>query len=245
VGTSADGSTTSTITQQIKNVAFMQNPPTNPFTVKGGFSLGGNVSITNPVGAVSVWSGGAASISGSATTANASGTTSSSSGINNDIMRNDASLSSLSGDQFFQNFFQSTKASVKSKAQTYFNNSTDTNYSSNLDGLTGQLIWIDQTSGEARVNSNITIGSPTAPVILVINGDFHLNGNATVYGVVYIAQDWNNSGGGTLTIHGTGLIEGNFSGTGTPNIIYDQSVMNQVVGTLGTVTKIPGSWQDF
>ena len=124
-------------------------------------------------------------------------------------------------------------------------NNSNTNYSSDLNGVVGQTIWIEQTGGTARINGNTTIGSATQPVILIVNGNFKAKGNTTIYGIVYVAKNWNNGGGGNLNIIGAAVVEGNFSGKGSPNITYDPTVLNRLQETQGVFVKIPGTWRDF
>ena len=96
------------------------------------------------------------------------------------------------------------------------------------------------------LNSNGTYGSPTAPVILVVNGNVHVQGTITIYGVLY-CQDgtWDNTGGGDAQIVGAAIAEGNFTATGTPNPTYDPNVLRRLRETTGQYAKVPGGWRDF
>jgi hypothetical protein len=113
-----------------------------------------------------------------------------------------------------------------------------------LGGLVGKVIYITQAPGTtATINSNVVIGSPEQPVILIVDGDFKFNGNATLYGVVYVIGDWNNTGGGNAAIYGAAIVEGDMSSTGTPELSFDTSLEN--LNNLTTLVKVPGSWRDF
>jgi Tfp pilus assembly protein PilX len=245
-GTSSDGSTTRTVSQLYSiQTALAGTGPQAGFIARNDVTLGGSVSIANPDTPYSIWSGGTVGLSGAASTGNGDGDSSNQHSKGNDIVDEDSNLASLSDAQFFDLFFTGSPDEIRNMATSYYSNTTDTNYNSDLSGKAGEIIWIDQTSGEARLNSNITIGSPTEPVILVINGDLHINGNTTIYGVVYVMNDWNNSGGGTLDITGAAIVEGNFSGTGTPNITYDAGIVGDVADNFGSYAAVPGSWRDF
>ena len=52
-------------------------------------------------------------------------------------------------------------------------------------------------------------------------------------------------GGGTATIYGSAIVEGDFNGQGTPNVVYDSDVLSNLQQNLGQYARIPGSWHDF
>ena len=244
-GTTSDTSTARTVRQLYSlQTALNDSGPAAGLISYGGINLGGNVLINNPSTQYSIWAGGNVGFTGSAGSNNGSGDVSDRNGLGNDVDANDTQLSNLTGDEFFEVFFTGDKAEIRNMATSYYSNTGNTNYSSALDGKTGQIIWIDQ-DGEAQINSNVTIGSPTEPVILIVNGDFVLNGNATVYGMVYVTQDWNNTGGGTLNVEGAVVVEGNVSGNGTPNVVYNTTIITNLASSYGSFASIPGSWRDF
>lgn len=243
-GTADGGSATRTITQQFKLMPYVASAPPAGIVSKGNVTLGGNVSIANTVTGKTIWSGGNVSLSGSAGTVGAGGVTSSRSGLNSDVIDNDAGLSSLTNDAFFSGFFGASKATTQANANVTYTNNADTNYSALLNGVTGKTIWINQTGGEARLSGNATIGSPTAPVVLIVNGPFKANGTTTIYGMVYVIGTWDNSGGGNLTVDGSIVIEGSMSATGTPDVTYLTNTVSSL-NTLGVYVKVPGSWKDF
>ncbi len=151
----------------------------------------------------------------------------------------------MTSDQFFFSFFGQSKSDVKAQATQISCDSCN----ASLGGLTGQLIWVNPASAGStpHVNSNTQIGSVTQPVILIIEGGadgFKLNGTADIFGIVYVIGDWDNSGGGNASITGAAVAEGHFDGTGTPNPIYDATILNRLNG-MGTIARIPGSWKDF
>jgi len=244
IGTSNDGTVSRTIKQQVYRNEFLSFSPPAGISAHHDVNLSGNVTVTNHATGTTIWAGDDVSLGGSAST-DANGVSSDKNQINSDVHQNDGRISSLSGDEYFYNFFKMDKATAKVNANIIYTGSTNTNYSSLLNGLTGKIIWIDHTAGgQAQLSGNSTIGIATSPVILIIDGDFKANGNTTIYGSVYVAQDWNNSGGGTLTIHGSALVEGTLSSTGTPDVTYDSDVINNTKN-LAKFVKIPGSWRDF
>jgi Tfp pilus assembly protein PilX len=246
IGTADNGNNSNVISVIAKLFPFDASTPQAGLIARGGVNLSGNVTITNTSTGTTIWSGGATALSGSASTAGTNGQVSNSGSIGADVVQNDANLSSLSGDQFFSGTFGQTKAQAQSSADVTYTNSGSTNYSSLLNGVTGQSIWINQTGGSsAQLSGNSVIGSPTKPVVLVVNGPLQANGTTTIYGIVYVIGDWDNSGGGTLTINGSAIVEGSMTGTGTPNINYTPDIFNNLTQTVGTYVKVPGSWRDF
>lgn len=244
IGRNPDGSVARNISQVYANVPFLDSKPAAGVIAKGAVSFGGNMTITNTVNGNTILSGGAVSLTGSASTNTGSGG-SDKHGLGADVSQNDAALAALSDEQFFQKFFAQDMATTKSKADSLYQASGNVNYSSQLNGKEGELIWIEHSSGEARINSNTTIGSPEKPVILIIDADLKMNGGLTIYGTVYVTRNFINSGGGNLEVYGGLMVNGDLQSTGTPNVIYDESVLNKIQETIGKYTKLPGTWIDL
>lgn len=246
VGTTDSGNVTKTITELAIRIPYLKANPPAGFITKDGVGLGGNVHIENTTTGTTIWSGGAVTLTGSADTDGGGGVTSDRNGINSDIAQNDAQLSTLSGDGFFENFFSANKSSVEEGANVKLTYNSNQNLSAILDpdSNNGKVIWVNQTGGTASFSGNATIGSPDEPVILIIDGDFKANGTTQVYGIIYVTQDWNNTGGGTLDVYGAVIVEGEYNGNGTPNVIFDENVLNNV-REMAEFARIPGSWRDF
>jgi len=204
-----------------------------------------NLGATSSAVGSNIRSVGGGSLSGAAQTLTANGVTSWSTPApahtGNDIVWNDSTLSSLSSDQFFNLFFSMTKAQVQSSADQVcsLNNSPFCNFTP----TTSQIIWVTQGASL----SNITIGSPTAPVILILNNGGNISGTTTIYGFVYYAGG-GMSMGDTSRIIGALATEGggSCSWTSQPNgstsqvggIIYNPNILN-LLG-LAKPTFFPG-----
>lgn len=243
-GFADNGDAKRTLRELVTIYPILTTPPPASMVVKGSTTLNGNIVLTNNQTNFNIWSGGAVSLTGSATTATSSGTASRGGALDTDVMSNDAGLSALSIDQFFNDFFSQTKAQVKENANLTYNNSSTTNMSAVLDGINGQSIWLSQTSGVAAFNSNISIGSLEQPVVLIVDGPVQINAVVTIYGVVYIAGTWSNSGAGTLNVVGGIIAESNLVANGILNVNYNQTVFDNL-DQVGHYAKVPGSWRDF
>lgn len=122
-----------------------------------------------------------------------------------------------------------------------------------LDATTTGIVW-------ATANCTIsgTVGSPSAPVILVVEtADFQMNANSTFYGVIFAFDP--NGNAGDITANGGakmfGVMLSNDTATmgvninGTFDLVYSGSVVNQITTSTSTqfkpMAKIPGSWADY
>lgn len=238
VGTSNDGTVSKTMKQECYRKNILSLSPPAALVALGNVDLTGNVEVSNPHD-IAIWSGGGTSIGGSTDVFGA-------------VKANDAYLAALTGAQFFNNFFNNTKEGVRGSADLLYVNNSDTNYSSShltnpngLSGVEGKIIYISQTSGTtARINSDAIIGSPEKPVILIVDGDFKLDGNATIYGAVYVTGNWYNAGGGSSLVKGAIIVQGDIATSGTPRFSFDKST-DYIQDLFVSLVKIPGTWRDF
>lgn len=245
-GRVANGKTPIQLSQLVQRKAFIANSPKAGFITLGKTSLSGNITISNYETDITIWSGGDVQLSGSATTEASAGVGSNKRVLDVDIIANDSRLSKLSPDQFFEQMMGMPRDYSKSQTDIQLTYNANQNLSHLLShsSFWGKSIWITQTKGTASLSGRSVIGSPEKPIILIIDGDFKANGTTDIYGLVYVTQNWDNSGGGTLNIYGAAIVEGDFNGTGTPNINYDQDVLDNL-NLIANFAKIPGSWSDF
>lgn len=205
-----------------------------PALVSGStVDLKGSPAIINPSVTVSssnfagstIVSAGAASLGGAATTQVSDGSgglvvSSSKNGLAADVVQN---YSGAAAAGLFNIFFNATKAQVQAGANVVINHTiTDL---TELSGHAGQTVWV---AGGINTNGgNVTVGTSSNPVILVINGDVDLGGNAslTVYGVVYVIGEIETSGGGSLTGFGQIAAEEEIDMQGSGTVNFDSSVL--------------------
>lgn len=166
------------------------------------------------------------------------------------IAEKDSEIAATEVDDFFEKFFGKTKAEFKDGADLVVSCGGGGKCNGNHLGETvksSKVIYVDLPPGVAfELNANTVVGSLAEPVILMVNGPIELRGNVEVYGVVYSASTlWDNTGGGTAKVIGAAVAEGDFKATGTPNPIYNGSVLEKLSSGLGAFVKVPGSWRDF
>lgn len=155
-----------------------------------------------------------------------------------DVVADDANLASLSGDEFFTNFFGYDPATYNSTMVT--TEIPGGMVAGSLSGLTKQIIRVD---GNAQLTSNVTIGTVAEPVVLIIDGNLFGAGTVTVNGILYVRGNW--TGAGTLNIKGGAVVEGNVTGNGNMNIIYSSTVLGKLDDDLSKAGPISGTWRDF
>ena len=259
---------------------FGGNAPRQPLVARGGVGLTGNYKIINRFNNTTIWSGNKATIGMSASAStylreqtqavsdltkaeleniatNNSYTsqpiTDRNKGSGVDTIDEDPRLSTLTPEQFFNNFFFSDRDEVKSFAQ--FTSMSDAaaattaalaDSSQNASGI----VWVD---GDATINGG-QYGLPDQPQIIIINGNFESSGNPVIYGMLYIAGQFDAAG--TPTVYGSVVVEGDPAlvptgessavGNGTVNLVYTPFTLDRAPNPFsGTTAPVTGSWRDW
>ena len=125
------------------------------------------------------------------------------------------------------------------------------------------MIWCQQqNAGDCDIASNMQVGTPDAPVFLILDGPVRMQG--VVYGFVFIRDtgttlhpETGGSGTGSCpnncilemnagaAIYGALVLQGQMKSNGTSAVIYDGSVLGTVVEEAGLVyATLPGAWTD-
>jgi Tfp pilus assembly protein PilX len=189
---------------------------------------------------------------------------SSSAGTNDDVVQNDATFP---GDMFLYVFGRS-KAAVKASAAAQGRVLPDC---STLNASSTGLYWI---TGACTIAQNSTVGSRTAPVILVFETTAEFRGGSDVWGLVasadmqrtlsnsptgpapyYYDTDYSSASPaaaalhGTFTLHGALIVEGAVTqqgAAGNYNLLYDPCVFAAMgAGTaFDQYGPVAGSWND-
>lgn len=275
-GFSDDGLASRTISQCVATLDLLKNDgPKQPLVAQGNVALTGNARIINRYTNTTIWSGDDVSIGSSSAMETyikdpAAGTLTltelldtddgnntqlvSNRNLGNglDIIDNDPSLGTLIGLDFFKNFFNvDSRAQLKAMAAA-----AGQSYTAISDAVTSPvksgLIWVE---GNQSMSGG-TIGSTTAPAIVIINGDFSIAGGATINGVLYVAGKYTISGTpqviGSNVVEGTNLATGLqatapiVSGNGTISLVFWEGIESGTTNPMvGLTTAIGGSWRDW
>ncbi len=276
VGFSDDGLAQRTISQCIGTIdVFGGNAPKQALISRGGVGLTGNYQVINRFYNTTVWSGQAVNIGASASastflrpigseessytraqledddttnnyTSQAVSDRDKGNGV--DTIASDPSLGSLTGDEFFNNFFYGDRTMMKSLAI-----SLDQSYTAgNLDSAEGKsgVVWIE---GDATMNGG-TYGAADSPVIIIINGNLRATGNPDINGILYVRGQLDAAG--TVDVLGSVVVEGDSAivpvgedpvvGHGGVDLIYSPYTLDRSANPIvGTTTPISGSWRDW
>lgn len=274
-GWSDDCTAVRTITQCVTtyNIFNSGESPQQPFVSKAGVGVFGNAKIINRYTNSSIWSGGADDVHGASygtylrpsgkekadytqaqldsadESANTQLVSNRDAGNGIDVITNDPTLGTKTTstanytdpaqNQFFDMFFAHTKAEIKNAAA---DNDQMLAGGTSLSGKTG-LVWVN---GNASIN-NVNVGTPTKPVILIIDGELDLTGG-NIYGVIYVT--------GELKIAGNPVVRGSMvsesgsnTGAGTLTLVYKPWGGDGTTASPpfidGTGTTIAGSWKDW
>lgn len=245
-GLSDDSSSSLITTQLVQYDSFLMTVPTSSLVAKGSVILSGSSQVINTSTNNNITSGSTITIQGSGNTVTSNPLVSStSSGLKSDVTQNNSTIAAMTNTEMFTSYFGVDQTSFKNNVDHYYNNNSNTNYNSVLDGKTNTIIWIDQTAGEARIDGNTVIGSVTQPVLIVVNGDLRLSGSATIYGLVYVVGGTQTDAIGNSEVVGALVNAGDLKLSGSAKLTYSANVLNAIQQNIGFFAKVPGSWMDF
>lgn len=256
----------SLIRQNVGTNSPLANSPQNPLTAKGAMNVGGSANVVNYYNNLTVWSGGALSSIGNAgktfvrnpivappsasTTPPAPPNSCSTSdnyvcltdknSTGPDVIPNDPTLTNITNDQMFLNYFGRTLAQVKDDVAS--RNLLSTDNLASLSKAQGETIVITGNTTLPNVKDANAIGTRDRPVVLIIDGNLELQGTPEVNGVVYVTG--NVTGGGNLLVKGAMVVAGNIEPTGSVDIIFDLLATSNTVNS-GRAGLAAGTWRDW
>lgn len=243
-GWSDDRTAIHAVSQIVRFKPVLLNTPNAPFTIQGPVS-GSDLTVINASNNTTIWSGNNINLSDDfKTKIKINGTleiSSNSTSLGVDVISNDTNLSAVTSDEFFYNFFGSTKIAAQAKARSMQNGIVISDGGVIPTPSDGTLIYVD---GSVTVSADL--GSQTKPVVLIVNGALTLSGSLTIYGVVY-AVDLADTGSSSATINGAIIVENAALTpvTGDATIAYDAAVLSTLTTTIGSNGTVSGSWHDW
>lgn len=110
-----------------------------------------------------------------------------------------------------------------------------------------QMFWLNAAS---TFSSNVSLGGPTNPVVIIVDGDLTISQPIQIYGLLYVRGNlsWTNPSGAGIpaTVTGAVVTEGNVTvaGPGSVNMVYDGIVMQILNNQRGSFVRVPGSTWD-
>ena len=260
-GTSADGLSQVTLSEQVLNYPLLINIPDAAVVVTDGLDPGGDFVLgANPNGSgqgipLSIWTNGDVDMNVSSGSTcgqqefyegNCQTLAYSQNGFQDvDILDNDPHFPDDLMEYLF-NVPQAQWNSLLSEAQV---NLTDCGV---LQADSFGLIWIE---GNCIIESGMQIGSIKNPVILVlVDGDISMQSGVTVNGILFSFRKPGMLSEFELNMLDGALVNGAIvsnhplgHANGTLNVVYNAAVLDQLQqhNTFRRVARIPGSWKDF
>jgi len=247
-GTELNSNISKTMSQLFQFKSLLINSPETGAVTKGDVTLVNKSNINSTSTENTMWASGTFSANGpQAYTTNVDTYPFPSSDFHttsSDVIEGDSSLGSLSDDEFVQNFFGTDLDSIKKIANKYYYNTTNTNYSSELNGQKGKIIYIEQASSVAELDQGITLGTPDEPVILIVEGQFKMSGFSKFYGLLFLTEKWVDKFD-YGEINGTVIVNGDLKLKNVAEVNYSPDILDNISGKFGLYSKVPGSWKDF
>ena len=163
------------------------------------------------------------------------------------LVGNDVALAGLTPDRFFASYFGLDKAAWRDQP-TVTAVDCRTPCAAALQAAIAAapgnaLLWVE---GDLTLAGPLTLGSVSAPVLIIVSGSARLDGAVVVNGLLYTGSlSWNNTGGPGALVRGALITEGSYQGNGAPDLFYDPQVLAALKGVSGTFARVSGSWRDF
>ncbi len=99
---------------------------------------------------------------------------------------------------------------------------------------------------DLQLSGNLSFGSQADPIMLATPNGITINGNVTLYGLVFSnSADWNDLGTGSATVHGAQVSCAAYRNNGNGTLNYDATTLQNNRRSVGSMVRVPGSWRDF
>lgn len=233
----------------------MKTTPAAALTARGNITVSGSMQAHNadipasgvkPSGGIAVQAGG--SISG-LTVTGAPGMPAAAATVESDPslhgLTGQGTLLPTASDRMFANMFGLPRQEYSRQPALYKITPCPCNASTLRAAIQmnpGRPIWVD---GNLSLDSAGDIGSATAPVAVVVDGQVTASASINYYGMLYARANptWNYTG--NLTFNGAVVAENTLSGSGSTNFIYDPALLQRLRVTTGSFVPVAASWKDW
>ena len=174
--------------------------------------------------------------------------------------QNIASLAAKSDATFQTDYIGKLITAYQSEAHVTYTKTANYTFNSELNGVTGKIVYLDMSGDKrATVSGSTVIGATMTPVIIFVNGDFRMDDNAVLYGNVYatgkiqmfsspklyglaLSLDRNQLQD-NIEIFGGASSGERLQMSDNTKVTYNAA--NILAGAPGSYNMIPGSWRDF
>ena len=152
-------------------------------------------------------------------------------------MASDKQYAQQSADQFFQRWFGADKPFIRQQATRV---ACSGECAGSVAAAGSRVIWLE---GHARLSTG-SLGSATAPVIIIASGNLQLAGSVRINGLIYSMAPVTTVQLGLGTLDGALIAENTLSVSQGGQFSYNPVVLQRAQSTLGRFVPVPGSWSD-
>jgi hypothetical protein len=262
-GWGADGAALHHVIALVDKAPAFAGAPANPLVSRGVVGINGSGDVTNPEGRLTIWSGQDVTFTNANFKTNILAPTVAPGQIGEviessslrqagmDVVANDGNLSTKTGAEFFTNFM----GYEPSAYATAVNATAGTSLTSFAGAPSqNQIIFVTPPAGASTpytfgLSGNPEFGvlgdanTPSAPTVIVVDGNLDVSGNVTLNGLLYVRG--NITGNGNFTVRGAIIVEGRVDNlTGSVDVVYNSLLLGAARG-LGRAAVLPGSWKDW
>lgn len=124
-------------------------------------------------------------------------------------------------------------------------------------GMEGGRYWVDGPLNIQGGTIGCTLGMTSTqecgraghsgeekPSLVIVNGDFSVQGNFVAYGVIYVRG--NLKVNGTMRVYGSIIMEDDVGGNGNVDVFFSSSTLAEVEPVrIDMPTVVPGTWRDW
>lgn len=101
-------------------------------------------------------------------------------------------------------------------------------------------------STDLHLSGNDTLGSAADPVTLVTPNAIDINGNWTIYGLIFSnSASFNDLGTGSATVEGAQISCAAYKNNGNGTLNYNADALKNARRFSALMVRVPGSWKDF
>lgn len=99
---------------------------------------------------------------------------------------------------------------------------------------------------DLHLSGNDTLGSAADPVTIVTPNAITINGNWTIYGLIFSnSASWNDLGTGSAVIEGAQISCAAYKNNGNGTTNYNPEALKNARRYTALMVRVPGSWKDF
>ncbi|MCL6264417.1 polymer-forming cytoskeletal protein [Craterilacuibacter sp. RT1T] len=159
------------------------------------------------------------------------------SSLGRDVQLADAALATLSDEAFFHSSFALGWETLKASADIHIAG----HQPFPDDDMGGKVVLLSALDGQPYTRLPVRLGSPIAPVILLVDGELELAAGSVVFGVVYARKLSSHDG---AKVQGAVLLEALAQVEGTLQLEYDAALLAKAQ-SLRQESVLASSWHDW